>query len=79
VCKSIGQGVSLQRGAETRDRLLATLTVSLIMSKAEGYLRPFRGRDGDFDTFWAKFLVLSGIKEWDDDTKKTAHLPLFLE
>ena len=35
--------------------------------------------DYDFPTFWEKFIVLSGIQKWDDDEKKMAHFPLFLE
>ena len=52
----------------------------MLNSKAEGYLRPFRGRPGDdFNTFWAKFGVLAGINGWDTDTKKAKQLPLFLD
>ncbi|XP_065185766.1 uncharacterized protein LOC135816500 [Sycon ciliatum] len=49
------------------------------MSKAEGYLRPYRGKVDDFQTFWAKFDVLATINKWDSDEKKMAQLPLFLE
>ena len=47
--------------------------------KADNYLRSFRGRGQDFDTWWQKFLALAEISKWDDDDKKTTHLPLFLD
>ena len=65
----VGDVIVQLSGAETRHR----------MSKAEGYLRPCRGKIDDFQTFWAKFDVLATIKKWDTEEKKMAQLPLFLE
>ena len=48
--------------------------------KVDNFLRPFRGRaDYNFHTFGEKVIVLFGIQKWDDNEKKMAHFPLFLE
>ena len=47
-------------------------------SKLDGFIRPYRGKQDDFDEFWAKFLVLAKANKWADDAAKAEHLPLFL-
>ena len=45
----------------------------------DSYLRPFRGKGDDFNTFWDKFEVLAGIQGWSTDEDKMKRFPLFVE
>ena len=47
--------------------------------KLDSFLKPFRGRDDNFQTFWSKFLVLAEANGWDTDDKKMSKLPLLLD
>ena len=47
--------------------------------KLDSFLKPFRGRGDNFQTFWSKFLVLADANGWDTGEKKMAKLPLLLD
>ena len=47
--------------------------------KLDSFLKPFRGRDDNFQTIWSKFLVLADANGWDTDEKKMSKLPLLLD
>ena len=48
------------------------------MAKVDGVLRPFRGRQDEFDEFWKKFHVVARIQKWEDAEARMNHLPLYL-
>ena len=48
------------------------------MAKVDGVLRPFRGRQDEFDEFWKKFNVVARIQKWEDAEARMNHLPLYL-
>ena len=37
--------------------------------KLDSFLKPFRGRGDNFQTFWSKFIVLAEANGWDTDAK----------
>ena len=47
--------------------------------KLDSFLKPFRGRGDNFQTFWSKFIVLAEANGWDTDAKRMAKLPLLLD
>ncbi|XP_065182549.1 uncharacterized protein LOC135813378 [Sycon ciliatum] len=47
--------------------------------KLDGFLRTFRGKGDDLETFWSKFRVLADIQKWDTEEKRMQHLPLVLD
>ena len=48
------------------------------MAKVDGVLRPFRGRQDEFDEFWKKFHIVARIQKWEDAEARMNHLPLYL-
>ena len=48
------------------------------MAKVDGVLRPFRGRQDEFDEFWKKFHVVARIQKCEDAEARMNHLPLYL-
>ena len=47
--------------------------------KLEGFVKPFKGKNDNWDVFSSKFDVLAEVSGWDTNAKKMARLPLFLE
>ena len=46
------------------------------MAKVDGVLRPFRGRQDEFDEFWKKFHVVARIQKWEDAEARMNHSPI---
>ena len=46
------------------------------MAKVDGVLRPFRGRQDEFDEFWKKFHVVARIQKWEGRGSKNEPSPI---
>ena len=70
----------MPKPAGVRAVLFGEWVQNLKMSlKLDGFLKPYRGKGDDLQTFWSKFQVLADIQKWDTEEKRMQHLPLLLD
>ena len=47
--------------------------------KVDSFVKPFRGKNDDWESFWEKFGVLCEIQGWTDEADQMKNFPLFLD